>query len=96
MINNITTILGINHKHLIVYYATSFINDTLVRHEFYVRHERSVASECLINECLEKFIKHVAYYTFSTKNKQMKQATFLLNVNLNIRTKLTYQIGNHI
>jgi hypothetical protein len=50
------------------------------RHEFYVRHERS---ECLINECLEKFIKNVLHtILFLRPNKQMKQATFLLNVNL--------------
>jgi hypothetical protein len=45
---------------LIVYYATSFIN-----------------------ECLEKFIKNVLHtILFLRPNKQMKQATFLLNVNL--------------
>jgi hypothetical protein len=46
-----------DHK---VYYTTTFLNGTL--HTSFIRHERSVAGECLINECLEK----LAYYTFAT------------------------------
>jgi hypothetical protein len=50
---------------LIVYYATSFINDTL--------------GTSFINECLENVLHTIL---FLRPNKQMKQATFLLNVNL--------------
>jgi hypothetical protein len=50
-----------------VYYATRFINDALVTS--FIRHEWS---ECLINECLEKFINELHTILFLRPNKQNK------------------------
>jgi hypothetical protein len=61
------------------------------RHAFYVRHERSVAERVFNKQVSREVYKRVEYYTFSTtkltNGTQTKQATFLLNVNLNIQTK---------
>jgi hypothetical protein len=51
----------------VVYYATRFINGTL--DTSFIRHERS---ECLINECLEKFINELHTIFFLRPNEQCK------------------------